>query len=191
MRRSRSTRLGVALSAALLLGAAAPADAQLTGGTVGLQYRFPDPSVIFADFGTAVVGPGVEFPDQLGLFSVDVTDGMFVASFLVPAVYPVSPIPGTGFGGFFFYDAGGTLAAFTAATVNASTTIAFDPARIFVFDDVILIDLQGVAVTQGSVLAIDVSQVPVVSTVPEPATVALVGGGLLGVFGIRRRRTAA
>lgn len=172
-----------ALGAALLPRLAS---AQLTGVTLGGEYRFPDAATVLQDLGTAVVGPGVEFT-AIGQLQADVGDASLTIRG-IPGTGPVALLP-TGFSGFRIYDVGGTAPDFLSVTLNGATNVpGFDIGRVTWNGDEILVNLQDLVLLPGQAAVLTLGFGPT-TTVPEPATVALVATGLLGVATTARRRT--
>jgi hypothetical protein len=146
-------------------GSATVDTSQCDGTTVG----FTATSAVVAD-------PGVEFQTQAGTRLVDFTDNTVTVRYLS---FSGSPSPDL----FIFTGLPGTITGLTLLTSNPlSVTTAFGPTSI------------GLLVGAPECCAsstVDVTyQIEGISTVPEPASIALVGiGFLLGGWFVRRRRS--
>ena len=88
----------------------------------------------------------------------------------------------TDFHGFYFFDAGGTLPAFSSVTINPATIMAgLDQSRISYDENSIYIDFAGLYAFPDTYVQMDVA------FVPEPATLLLFSLGGLILRGRRRQ----
>ena len=79
-----------------------------------------------------------------------------------------------------------------AAGANHALSVSFDPLIVGLFEQIVEIDLfgQNASGFNGSVGSFNVVFRGAVSAVPVPAAVWLLGSGLLGLWGARRRLAA-
>jgi len=183
--KNRINKLASLASGCVLLAAAGGAQAGLLDGqTVSYTYFFPDSSSTY--FSTAngnyVVGAGVEIPDGFCCNfegSLDLSDTNILADF-----HGNSSYTGSAFNGFRISDVFGTIAPFTGVSINAATNMGgLDASRISFDADNIWVNWQGLFFDERTIVSLDING----GTVPEPATLALVSLGLVGI-GVRRRR---
>jgi hypothetical protein len=175
------------LGALVALGASALApsiaSAQLTGQSIGAQYLFPDVATVIQTLGPTVVGPGIEFPSIVAQLEGNVGDASFVLRG-IPGTGPVALLPAA-FNGVRLYDVGGTLPDFLSVTINASTNLpGFNIGRVTWNADEVFVNVEDLVFLPGEIVALDFG----FAAVPEPATMALVATGLLGVAAAARRR---
>ena len=88
-----------------------------------------------------VVGPGVEEPSVLGIYSVDFSDTNIFIQFLLanPAGFTAAP-----FNGLHVFDVNALIPAFTSVTINPATTLPGFSASLTTFDaDNIYVNFQG------------------------------------------------
>ena len=158
------------------------ASAQLTGHTLGAQWLSPDLATIVQTRPPAVVGPGIEFT-LVAQAEGDFSDAQLLFRG-IPGTGPIAWLPAT-FSGPRFYDVGGTVPDFVSVTLNPATNLpGFDLSRVTWNADEVFLNVQGLVQLPGEVVVLDFE----FAAVPEPATVALTAGGLLGVLAIARRR---
>lgn len=160
------------------LALSAQANNLMMGETMEVTYLFPDTSTIWYGPQNVVVGPGPELQFSLGSTDIVVDIGDTTATFTFPTATFVSR--GI-FNGVRLTDIFNSIPDFTSVVLDPSTTlnnvgVSFDSNNIFV-------DF----VNSGSFNAEDFAKVNVAAAVPEPTTMLLLGSGLLGLWGARKK----
>ena len=160
----------------------------LDGKTVNYQYFFPNSSSPYADAGNGdyVVGSGIEITNIAnGSYfgynrygTIDISDTNIYVHFNVTDGWMAEP-----FNGFRISDALGLIPDFTSVTINAATNMSgFGASRISFDADNIWINWQGLTFVYDTVVSLDINS----TSVPEPATLLLLGFGLIGIAAVRR-----
>ncbi len=164
--------------AAILVSA--EAQAGINGTSVDLSAYYPDMSSLYSDAGSAIVGPGVDFPfnslpgyDSL---SFDLSDTQI--SICCNAVFADAA-----FNGFAF-----TFSSVVPTGAFVDPSSAYAPVGISLIGNTLFLNYQNVVNLTNGASVIDLQFGGV--SVPEPATWALMlsGFGLAGAA-LRRRRT--
>ncbi|CAN5475209.1 hypothetical protein BH09GEM1_BH09GEM1_29030 [soil metagenome] len=173
MRRSLGS-LAVALS---MTFTATPAQAQLTGSTLHLQFEAPSMGSLYQDYGNAVVGGGTEWSGvYFGYYDVD------VAARLLTLTFDLSGGIGwcsCSFVGWHLSDFGGTAPSFSVSDVTGA------PAPSVTWDnDNVWINMSSMNQPGNAVITMNLTPV----ATPEPASLALLATGLVSVAFVRRRR---
>ena len=163
-------------AAALVLGLllSGPASATFIDSSIALGSRYPDTSAIPVDFGSAIVGPGVEFPMIFGtVWTSDISattiqlDQNATGNLLGPA----------DFNGFVYVFTGAS--AIASVTVDSSSTLV--PTSVSATSNSIFINYAGLGRVGPSSTLLNVA------FVPEPTTAALLGLGLCALASRRPR----
>jgi hypothetical protein len=148
------------------------------GDTVNVTYYFPDSASPYQDLGTQVIsGAGNTF-NFAGYFDVVVTDNqIFAQNFAFTSMW--SP---ASFSGFVVTD---LTQNFTSPyTVDVGTTMSgLTNANIMSSGNSVSVNWQGLSFDQSTVVELTAGG----AAVPEPATVALFGFGLIAVAASRRK----
>ena len=183
-------RFAVAIGIVVVLAGvgAAPAEAGLLGKSLDAVYYDPNtstpyPSAVFTPE-TFVIGPGQETVGNVeGVTNilVDFADSSLTIKLVTTLASPTwNSEP---FNGVIFTSP--APLGITGAAVDAATTMTgFDDSRVGFNADQILIDWGGLSYLSGTVVKVDFATA---SDVPEPASFALLGTGLLAA-GLARRR---
>jgi PEP-CTERM motif len=170
-----------AVACALLLSPGGVRADSLTG-SVGITWLFPNTSTSIAS-DTIAVGSSLSCPGASSLcaffpgsaaFSVAPSSISYTAS--IGSQYAVDPFNGFDFTGLTFLG-GGSLTGFTLATDIAGLS----PSNVTFGPSFIEINLQGLPTDSFFTLNL-------ISSVPEPASLALLGTGLLALAGFMRRK---
>ena len=150
-RRSLSALTMLFVAALVMIGLALPGTAaaqSLTGAQVSYAQNYPSIGSLFLQQGPVTVGSSIEFPvAQGGLLSIDVTSGQII-------------VTGTGNGEFISpVSHNGPVLTFnmtiTSASVDASSDLGYN--AVTTTSNAVRIDLQGVTVTPGKRLVINVN----------------------------------
>lgn len=177
-----------ACAALSAIAGATPSQASLLGHNFTATYRFPALGTVYglSSWSPAafVSGAGVETTGDIE--SVTLIDVDFTASTLTLVLGTVLTSPtwsAAAFNGpvFTATDALGIM----SATVDAATTMAgFDSSRVSFTGTEIRIDWNGLSYVDGTQVVVNFATA---TSVPEPATLAVLGIGLLGLACVRRR----
>lgn len=178
--------------AALVIGSfvSSPAGAviSLTGSTVSAQGFYPDLGTSFSPpTAPVVVGAGIEIPG--GAITPGRGFGFDVFSSQIEYFAGENVVYGDGglgaFNGFVLTFAGAPT--ITNVTLNPATTLT--PVAFSWTGNTVTLNYNGLLVSTSSITLLDVSDGG--TTVPEPASIAVLGMGLLGMAGLRRRKRNA
>jgi hypothetical protein len=178
MRATNLGRIAVGVVAATLCGA--PAYAGLLGSTVTTGEYYPDSATLcsFCPAPTTVTVTGGSVYDNSFDGFVSVSDTQIIWNAYESVTYATSP-----FNGFELTFSGAPT--ITNVTVDGATTLA--PTGFSFTGDSVWINLSGLSAEDGEQSILDVTTG---TSVPEPATLALMGLGLAGVGVMRRRKSS-
>lgn len=183
-------RLGSFMVPLLFLAIVPNANATLIGDNINADLRYPDVNTVILDYGSILVGGGVEIPaafiDTFGQWSIDIG----AASIRIDMLENRTP-SAAGFNGFQFSDldfGGGEIITGFALSTNIS---GYTASEIEFGPDFVRIDFGGGfgTIPQGSFVQVDL-QVQVVDgqAVPAPSALLLVASGMIGLGGLAWRR---
>lgn len=169
----------------------APAFASFLGHTVSADYVWPTSGTVIYPSGTAVVGPGVEFPD-IGQFGVGSSPNVDFSATNILITYPVGWTLGSAssFDGWVFTDfTASSIVGATLAGTNLSgltnARLTFDANRVYLDTRELGNLVSGLYQWDaGTFISVDVA---FANNVPEPQTLALVSLAL-GLIGFGRMR---
>lgn len=175
--------------AATLLAAtvlASPASASLIGVQFSAAYYVPTTSSLYpqASFSppTFTVGAGVETVgnvENVTSIPIDVADLSLSVLFQTTLSSPTWNA--ADFNGVIL--TGTSPLGLSGVSVASTTMAGFDNSRVQVTENQILLNWQGLSYTDGTTINVIFSA----TTVPEPASLALLGLGLAGLASVRRR----
>jgi len=177
-----------ALIVASFVSSPAGAVISLTGSTVSAQGFYPDLVSPFSPpTAPVVVGAGVEIPG--GVITPGRGFGFDIFSSQIEYFAGENIQYGDGglgaFNGFVLTFAGAP--AITNVILNPATTLT--PVAFSWTGNTVTLNYNGLLVSTSSITLLDVSGEG--TTVPEPASIAVLGMGLLGIAGIRHRKRKA
>jgi hypothetical protein len=180
-----------ALPVLFMLGYANLAHAGFIGREVSAQYALPTVDTTYPNATATppsffVTDPGVETVvnvENVTNISVDFTDQSLLIRFDTILQNPTWN--SASFNGLLFKLISGSPFSLVSGTVDESSTLSgFDASRISFSDTQLALNWNGLSYVNGTTLRIDFESA---QDVPEPATLALLGLGLLGFAASRRK----